>query len=95
MQRWSCSWLCSSPSSLSVSLGYPFQMPMAHTFFLELLFIHCQGVCHTLSKIPTKFDVHPLIHCEIASGQVHYSALLQGKGHKNQHGHPAAWNVVH
>jgi hypothetical protein len=75
-RKWlACSWLCSSPVSVSVSLGLPFKHPStAHAFFLERLSSHCQGLRRNFSKICTNCDAHSLSDpCEIASGQIHDS----------------------
>jgi hypothetical protein len=50
-----------SPFSACPELSMPFKHQcMVQVLFSEHLFNHWQGLCHTFSKICTKFDEHSL-----------------------------------
>jgi hypothetical protein len=60
-------------------------------FFPKCLSNHCQRLCHTFFEIYTKFDAHSLLD---PTHKAWYTTPKL-KDLKNQHVHPAAWNVVH
>jgi hypothetical protein len=87
---WACSWLWSSPFSVSVSLEFSCT---DHDFFPERWSNHCQGILAVSLRFAQSLMLFLCrLHCEIASGQKYYS---KQKDAKNQHVHPTAWNFVH
>jgi hypothetical protein len=86
---WAYSQLCSSlfsPFLVSVSLDF---LCMAHAFFPERLSNHCQDLHRNLSEICIKFE--GFFVTSIAKIHIHDS---KQEDIKNEHVHPAAWNVV-
>jgi hypothetical protein len=79
-------------SHFSVSVSLDFNC-MAHAFFLELLYNHCQGLRLTASDICTQFDDVPL--SGLSRNRIRPNTQLLITGRKNPHVHLAAWNFVH